>query len=683
MTRIINYYIIIKDSSDNMNREKLWLFAGIILSVLIISGSISYAFFTASITHSNQEAMVIESGNMRLKYSDGTDNIVMENAIPGASATKTFSVENIGNVTTIYDINFTDVLNTFVDQNDLIYSITSTEANINKNNQKLPSESKTIFKDVEIEPNVVHNYTLTITFVNRNKDQNNEQGKMLNMKIGVNEINYYPIANLDRGNEVNIKFKKLVNTNNENIYYYTIDNNINVITKATSLDNTKDYVDIASSTSRYPVYAWYDVVNDKGILYIYSDAEKIYLNSDSNALFYYLQGLETIDLSIFDSSKVTNMNNIFCKDSNITSLDLSSWDTSSVTNMSYAFSQMFSLNNITYGNSFNTSNVTNMSYMFASDTSLTSLDLSKFDTSNVTNMSGIFYNLSGLTSINLSSLNTSSVTNMASMFSGMTNLTSLDLSSFDTSNVTNMSSMFKNTNKITSLDLSSLDTSKVTNMAGMFWEMESLTSLDVRPLETNSVTNMFLMFGEMTNIRNIDLTNFNTSNVTNMGGMFYKDINLIDLDVSSFNTSNVTNFCYGILDSNALYVGMFENVESLTSIDLSSFDTSKATNMCSMFKEMKNIKVLDISSFDTSKVTQVTGSTGDSGIFNKMFNVETIYVGNKWDVSSINTNKNIFDGNIKLVGGNGTQYDETHIDISYAHVDAPGDPGYLTLKTNN
>ena len=34
----------------------------------------------------------------------------------------------------------------------------------------------------------------------------------------------------------------------------------------------------------------------------------------------------------------------------------------------------------------------------------------------------------------------------------------------------------------------------------------------------------------------------------------------------------------------------------------------------------------------------------------------------------------------KLVGGNGTSYDESHIDAKYARVDAPGTPGYLTLK---
>lgn len=35
-----------------------------------------------------------------------------------------------------------------------------------------------------------------------------------------------------------------------------------------------------------------------------------------------------------------------------------------------------------------------------------------------------------------------------------------------------------------------------------------------------------------------------------------------------------------------------------------------------------------------------------------------------------------------LVGGNGTTYDEAHTDVEYAHVDLPGQPGYLTGKNN-
>lgn len=48
----------------------------------------------------------------------------MEEALPGVSTSKTFTVTNMGNVRQTYDIDITDVTNTFVDD-ELVYTITS------------------------------------------------------------------------------------------------------------------------------------------------------------------------------------------------------------------------------------------------------------------------------------------------------------------------------------------------------------------------------------------------------------------------------------------------------------------------------------------------------------------------------------------------------------------------------
>ena len=92
---------------------------------------------------------------------------------------------------------------------------------------------------------------------------------------------------------------------------------------------------------------------------------------------------------------------------------------------------------------FNTSSVTDMSYIFSGCSSLTTLDLSNFNTSSVTDMSSMFDGCSSLTTLDLSSFDTSSVTDMNSMFDDCSSLTELDLSSFDTSNVTDMNYMFE------------------------------------------------------------------------------------------------------------------------------------------------------------------------------------------------------------------------------------------------
>ena len=194
----------------------------------------------------------------------------------------------------------------------------------------------------------------------------------------------------------------------------------------------------------------------------------------SGAYLYRL--ISSIDLSSFDTSNATNMENMFNNLSNLTSLDLSSFNTGKVTNMQYMFYNCRSLKSLDL-KSFNTSNVTNMYSMFNGCSSLKSLGLSSFNTINVTTMKYMFYYCSSLQSLDLIKFNTSKVTNMENMFTDCSSLTSLDLSSFDTSNVTSMYGMFTNCSSLTSLDLSSFNTSKVTSMTNIFFTCGRLSTL--------------------------------------------------------------------------------------------------------------------------------------------------------------------------------------------------------------
>ena len=60
--------------------------------------------------------------------------------------------------------------------------------------------------------------------------------------------------------------------------------------------------------------------------------------------------------------------------------------------------------------SFNTSKVTNMNSMFEGCTSLTNLDISNFDTSNVTGMNWMFYSCSKLNDLDIRQFDFSKVT---------------------------------------------------------------------------------------------------------------------------------------------------------------------------------------------------------------------------------------------------------------------------------
>ena len=126
-----------------------------------------------------------------------------------------------------------------------------------------------------------------------------------------------------------------------------------------------------------------------------------------------------------------------------------------------------------------TSRVTNMGDMFFACSSLRSLDLSGWDTSRAQYMGDMFLGCSSLASLDLSGWDTSRVTDMWGMFSGCTSLPFLDLSGWDTSQVGSMGAMFSGCSSLSSLDLSGWDTSRVERMWGMFWSCPSLSSLAV------------------------------------------------------------------------------------------------------------------------------------------------------------------------------------------------------------
>ena len=322
-------------------------------------------------------------------------------------------------------------------------------------------------------------------------------------------------------------------------------------------------VNIDDEESDYEIKLWLDPTDKTA--YYYAETEKVYLNKDSSEMFYRskseqkLENILDIDLTSFDTSKVTDMHDMFCYMVNLTSLNLSSFDTSQVTNMAYMFIGMHNLTN---------------------------LDLSSFDTSKVAYMGYMFNGVSKLTSLNLSSFNTSWVKNMSYMFYSMSSITSLDLSSFDTSNVTNMSGMFSSTSNLTTLNLSSFNTANVTDMSAMFAGLPNLATLNLSSFDTSNVTNMSGMFYEASNLSVLNLSNFNTSRVTNMEAMFYNMVSLTSLDLSSFNTPEVTNMSNIFSLSDA-----YKPNDKLEKIYVNNdFNTAKLTNFSEMFKNRKKLR---------------------------------------------------------------------------------------------
>ena len=246
-----------------------------------------------------------------------------------------------------------------------------------------------------------------------------------------------------------------------------IGNNFNTQTSSNSYKNLKNII-----------------ISSYGI-YIEGDCSNLFnMENSSNIEF---------DLSNFNVSKITNMNNMFSENLAAEKIELDNWDTGNVVDMSHMFDDCNSIISLNLA-SFNTNNVNNMSYMFCNCYALETLNLSNFNTSNVTNMDLMFRRCSSLTTLNLSNFNTSKVTSMSNMFYLCYSLETLNLSNFNTSNVTNMGNMFRDCSSLTTLNLSNFNTSKVTNMNYMFDGCELLKTLDISNFDFSKVTNSSNMF---------------------------------------------------------------------------------------------------------------------------------------------------------------------------------------------
>ena len=308
----------------------------------------------------------------------------------------------------------------------------------------------------------------------------------------------------------------------------------------------------------------------------------------------------------------------------------------------------------------------------------------------------------------LNYMNTSAVTHMVSMFRGCSSLTALDLSSFNTANVIAMGGMFMGCSNLRTIYAGSgWSTAAVEAYSSSNPKDKTYARIDGGPSNpgyfsekgpeayacyTSSNTTLTFYYDNQRSSRtgttydlntddndtgwDTDDTNASVTKVvfdpsfagarpTSTCGWFYYMPNLESITGMEYlNTSEVTNMNW-----------MFMECYKLTSLDLSHFNTSKVISMTQMFTYCIGLTSLDLSHFNTSKVTQM----------NKMFynstNLRTIYVGNGWSTAAVTYSGDMFNGCTNLVGGQGTTYNASHVDKTYAHIDGgPSNPGYFTEK---
>ena len=169
---------------------RLMLFS---LGLILILG-ISYAYFATNIL-GNEEAKnhKVETANLELTYTD-TNEISLENAFPGDSFTKVISVKNTGTLNSSYNLIWQTLTNEIIND-ELVIEATckridnNIESGTCENITSAPISSTIIKNKVLIEPNITHEYTIKVTFLETGNIQDYNKNKTFYGKLGIKENN--------------------------------------------------------------------------------------------------------------------------------------------------------------------------------------------------------------------------------------------------------------------------------------------------------------------------------------------------------------------------------------------------------------------------------------------------------------------------------------------------------------
>ena len=176
-----------------MKDDKKYIYVVAVLLLVVVALGISYAWFSAIITgNDTAKNNKVVTGNLELTYTD-TNEISLDNVIPGDSFTKEISVKNTGTLDVKYNLVWQSLTNT-ITNNELVIEATCKRLNSSGTvdstcetiSQKAVSSNK-IKLNIAIEPGITHVYTVKVTFIDTGEPQNYNKNKSFNGKLGIEE----------------------------------------------------------------------------------------------------------------------------------------------------------------------------------------------------------------------------------------------------------------------------------------------------------------------------------------------------------------------------------------------------------------------------------------------------------------------------------------------------------------
>ena len=190
-----------------MNRKQRIIVSvtGIFLVLLILVG-LTYAYFLTKIKgNTNDKSISVTTANLEIEYKDNNDIITGDRIEPGTILPiKVFTVTNNGGKSVEYSVGLVNIINTFTNTEDVVYTITCKSYNkegfslgtdgtiTGTENGTCSGVDETEFPTLNsyivtnnIDVNIVHAYTMTVTYKETGIDQSTDMNKELSAKIDI------------------------------------------------------------------------------------------------------------------------------------------------------------------------------------------------------------------------------------------------------------------------------------------------------------------------------------------------------------------------------------------------------------------------------------------------------------------------------------------------------------------
>ena len=421
----------------------------------------------------------------------------------------------------------------------------------------------------------------------------------------------------------------------------------------------------ANNPSPKPIYGWLD--EKTKTYYWYTEATGAKLLTARSLFDGFRNNLAYVDLAGIDFSEAVSFENMFyncqsleqvhnlarpsnaetrnvsaksmfyfCKNLGKSgTLNLTEFDTTGFTNMEQMFQDAFNHGGktvINWGTALNTESVTTFNTMFGYCRNLTELRADPINADGVTAEKGfekMFLDCTILDYIpkliRTENANAPKGISAYQMFYSCQHLGErmkvVDLTEFNTTDITNMSNMFSQAFKFGSGTTirwgHSLHTENVTTFESMFNSCTVLSGLIANELDASGVTaekGFDSMFSQCTNLDNIPKLKrtenaakpVNQSKGISAINMFYNCNNLGKtagvLDFDEFNTKDITNM-------KSMFQSAIQNSvsESGVVIKWKALDTKNVTTFANMFDSSKSLTELRANVIDTSGVTESDG----------------------------------------------------------------------------